>query len=107
MQDNISVSKKGTLRGLHFQKNPYSQGKLIKVFNGKILDCVVDLRKDSKTYGQYQTFELSASDNKSLYVGRGFAHGFWLWRKILQFFISVMPSITSLSSKALNGMIKI
>lgn len=76
VQDNISISKKGTLRGLHFQKNPYSQGKLIKVFSGKILDCVVDLRKDSKTYGQYQTFELSASDNKSLYVGRGFAHGF-------------------------------
>ena len=69
VQENISYSKNiNTLRGLHFQKPPYDQAKLIKVINGKILDVVVDLRKKSKTYGQIRTFVLSENKEEQLYI---------------------------------------
>ena len=74
-QDNIVKSKKNVLRGLHYQY-PNSQSKLISVLKGKILDIAVDIRKKSKTYGQFFSLVLSAENNKSLFVPKGFAHGY-------------------------------
>lgn len=76
-QDNQSFSVKGTLRGLHFQKNPCSQGKLVKVISGEVLDVVVDLRETSETYGEWRSFVLSGARQNMLYVPEGFAHGFY------------------------------
>lgn len=75
-QDNHSVSAKGVLRGLHLQKPPFAQGKLVRVATGKALDVVVDLRKDSKTLGQVATFLLDSQVCNMVYVPEGFAHGF-------------------------------
>ena len=75
-QDNFSCSNKNVLRGLHFQSPPYSQGKLIQVLQGRILDVIVDIRKASKTYGEHIKFELSAENHKQLWIPPGFAHGF-------------------------------
>jgi len=76
VQDNQSFSTKGVLRGLHFQKPPYSQGKLVRVIKGVVLDVIVDLRLGSPTYGEWGSFELNAAENNMLYVAEGFAHGF-------------------------------
>jgi dTDP-4-dehydrorhamnose 3,5-epimerase len=76
VQDNISYSKFGSIRGLHFQKNPNAQEKLIRVIRGKIIDVAVDIRKESDSYGTYTALELSSDNNKQLYIPRGFAHGF-------------------------------
>jgi dTDP-4-dehydrorhamnose 3,5-epimerase len=76
VQDNQSFSIKGTLRGLHFQKAPFAQGKLVRVITGKVLDVVVDMRPDSATFGQYETFILDGLSNQLLYIPEGFAHGF-------------------------------
>ncbi|CAG2534658.1 5-epimerase [Maribacter dokdonensis] len=76
VQTNQSYSIKGTLRGLHFQKGEYAQSKLITVPKGKILDVVVDLRKDSATYGHHFKIELSERNHKMLFIPRGMAHGF-------------------------------
>lgn len=76
VQDNISCSKKNVLRGLHFQLPPFTQGKLVSVLKGKVLDVAVDLRKDSPTYGQHAIVELSAENGLQFYIPPGFAHGF-------------------------------
>ena len=76
VQDNESKSSKGTLRGLHFQKPPFDQAKLVRCIEGKVLDVAVDLRNGSKTYGQYIAIELSGENKKQLFIPRGFAHGF-------------------------------
>jgi dTDP-4-dehydrorhamnose 3,5-epimerase len=76
VQDNQSVSKKGVLRGLHFQKPPYAQGKLVRVSSGCALDVAVDLRKNSPTYGKHVTCILDAEQQNVFYVPEGFAHGF-------------------------------
>ena len=76
VQDNESKSSKGVLRGLHFQKPPYSQAKLVRCIEGKVLDVVVDIRKNSKTYGQYVAVELSGENKKQVFIPKGFAHGF-------------------------------
>ncbi|MCX7727155.1 MAG: dTDP-4-dehydrorhamnose 3,5-epimerase [Chitinispirillaceae bacterium] len=77
VQDNHSYSKeRGVLRGLHFQKPPYAQAKLIRVTRGKVFDVVVDLRKNSPTFGKWLGFELSEDNFEMLYVPAGFAHGF-------------------------------
>ncbi len=76
VQDNESKSSKGVLRGLHFQKPPYNQAKLVRCIEGKVLDVAVDLRNGSKTYGQHIVIELSSENKKQLFVPRGFAHGF-------------------------------
>lgn len=76
VQDNVSFSKKGVLRGLHFQKGEHAQAKLVSVLQGKIQDVVVDLRKDSPTFGRHVSIELSCENKKQLFVPRGFAHGF-------------------------------
>ena len=75
-QENLSESKHGVLRGLHYQKEPYAQSKLVSVQKGKILDVVVDIRKNSKFYGKYFSIELDDINNKQLFVPKGFAHGF-------------------------------
>jgi dTDP-4-dehydrorhamnose 3,5-epimerase len=76
VQDNISVSKKHVLRGLHFQESPFSQGKLVTVLQGKVLDIAVDIRKNSKTFGQFQSVELSSINKYQFWIPPGFAHGF-------------------------------
>lgn len=76
VQDNQSLSSKGILRGLHFQKNPHAQGKLVRVLQGAVLDVAVDIRKNSATYGQHYAIELNAENKKMFYVPPGFAHGF-------------------------------
>ena len=75
-QDNISLSKKNVLRGLHFQAPPFEQGKLIQVLKGKVMDVAVDVRKGSKTYGKHLKIELSSKNHKQLWIPPGFAHGF-------------------------------
>ncbi len=75
-QVSNSLSGKGILRGLHFQKNPYCQAKVVRCHRGKVLDVVVDIRKDSKTYGKWISVELSPENGRLLYIPRGFAHGF-------------------------------
>lgn len=76
VQDNLSFSKKGVLRGMHYQLKPYPQDKYVFVVKGKILDVVVDIRKNSSTYKKYIKIELSSSTGKSLFVPQGYAHGF-------------------------------
>jgi len=76
VQDNHSHSARGVLRGLHYQKSPRAQGKLVSVIRGRILDVVVDIRRGSPAYGQWLSCELSAGEGKMLYVPIGFAHGF-------------------------------
>ena len=76
VQENTSLSHKGVLRGLHFQNPPHSKGKLVQVLHGRVLDVVVDIRKDSFTYGQYFSLELSLFNKKMLWIPPGFAHGF-------------------------------
>jgi len=76
VQDNQSKSQKNVLRGLHFQNPPFAQGKLVRVLNGSVLDVAVDIRKQSPTYGQHLSIELTAEDKKMLWIPPGFAHGF-------------------------------
>ena len=76
VQDNQSFSKKGTLRGLHYQNPPFAQTKLIRVLEGEIMDVVVDLRKDSKTFKKSFSIILSEKNKKQLLIPQGFAHGF-------------------------------
>lgn len=76
VQDNQSFSKKGTVRGLHYQNPPYAQTKLVRVLQGEIIDVAVDLRKDSATFGQSFSIKLTAENKKQLMVPHGFAHGF-------------------------------
>lgn len=76
VQDNQSLSHRGVLRGLHFQAPPFSQGKLVRVITGAVLDVVVDIRKNSPTFGQHFAIELNEEDKTMFYVPEGFAHGF-------------------------------
>lgn len=76
IQDNQSKSCYGTIRGVHYQKGEFSQAKLVRVLQGTVLDVAVDLRKDSKTFGQHVAVELSAENNCQLMIPRGFGHGF-------------------------------
>ena len=76
VQDNQSCSSYGVVRGLHFQKPPYSQAKLVCCTVGRVLDVAVDLRKDSKTYGQWFSVELSEDNKRQFFIPQGFAHGF-------------------------------
>ena len=75
-QDNHSKSTKGVLRGLHYQAKPYGQAKLVRCSKGRIYDVAVDIRKNSKTFGQYVKIELSEDNKNMLYIPAGFAHGF-------------------------------
>lgn len=84
VQDNQSMSTKGVLRGLHFQKQ-YPQGKLVRVIQGTVFDVAVDLRSGSKTYGQWFGVELSEENNKQFYISEGFAHGFLVLSDVAKF----------------------
>jgi dTDP-4-dehydrorhamnose 3,5-epimerase len=76
VQDNESKSSKGALRGLHFQKPPYAQAKLVRCIEGRVLDIAVDIRDGSDTYGEHIAVELSGENKKQVFIPRGFAHGF-------------------------------
>jgi dTDP-4-dehydrorhamnose 3,5-epimerase len=76
VQDNQSFSQRGALRGLHAQNAPFAQGKLVRVIQGSVLDVAVDIRKDSETFGQHYSIELSGSNHRQLWVPPGFLHGF-------------------------------
>jgi dTDP-4-dehydrorhamnose 3,5-epimerase len=81
VQDNESKSSKGVLRGLHFQKPPYAQVKLVRCIEGKVLDVAVDIREGSETFGQHVTVELSGENKKQVFIPQGFAHGFLVLSK--------------------------
>ena len=90
VQDNHSLStEKGVLRGLHFQTPPHSQTKLVRVTKGKVYDVVVDLRKDSPTFGKWEGFELSADNFLMLYIPKGFAHGYCTLEENTEFMYKV------------------
>lgn len=76
VQDNESMSSYGVMRGLHFQRPPYTQSKLVRCVKGRVLDVAVDIRKGSPTYGQHVAVELSEDNHRQFFVPRGFAHGF-------------------------------
>ncbi len=84
VQDNQSMSVKGVLRGLHFQKQ-YPQGKLVRAIKGRVFDVAVDLRKNSKTYGQWYGVELTEENKKQFYISEGFAHGFLVLSETAEF----------------------
>lgn len=85
VQDNHSFSKKGVLRGLHYQLNPHAQGKLVRVVQGRAWDVAVDIRKDSETFGQWVGVELSGENHKQFWIPAGFAHGFIALEENTQF----------------------
>jgi len=76
VQDNLSESSKGVIRGMHWQESPFAQGKLVTCVRGKILDFAIDIRKESKTRGQFVGIELCEKDNFAIWIPEGFAHGF-------------------------------
>ncbi len=86
VQDNQAYSAFGVLRGLHYQLNPHAQAKLVSVIKGKVLDVVVDARKNSATFGQHFSIELSADNKTQLFVPRGFAHGYVVLSDTAEFF---------------------
>tara|TARA_R110002033_G_scaffold169897_3_gene211430 strand:+ start:230325 stop:230870 length:546 start_codon:yes stop_codon:yes gene_type:complete len=86
VQDNESYSSKGVIRGLHYQTGAFAQTKLIRVLSGAVLDVVVDIRKDSLTYGQHFSIELSGENKKQLFIPKGFAHGFSVLSDTATFF---------------------
>lgn len=81
VQENVSKSKKNVFRGLHFQKNPFPQAKLVEVIEGKIIDFVVDVRRNSKNYKKFLKIELSDDNKLQLFVPEGYAHGFYVKSK--------------------------
>ena len=85
VQDNESMSSYGVMRGLHFQRPPYTQSKLLRCVRGKVLDVAVDIRKGSPTYGQHLAVELSDENKRQFFISRGFAHGFAVLSEIAVF----------------------
>lgn len=86
VQDNQSKSSKGVLRGLHYQLGPFAQAKLVRVLSGRVLDIAVDIRKNSPTYGKWESIELNAENRLNLLIPRGFAHGFLVLSETAEFF---------------------
>lgn len=86
VQDNQSKSTYGVLRGLHYQLEPFSQAKLVRVLRGAVLDIAVDIRQNSPTYKQWEAVELSAENKRQMYIPRGFAHGFLVLSDTAEFF---------------------
>ena len=102
IQDNESKSMKGVLRGLHFQNPPYEQGKLVRVMKGAVIDVAVDIRKNSPTYGQWDSIELTESNKIMYWVPPGMAHGFVTLEDETIFFYKC----TNLYNKASEGSIR-
>lgn len=86
VQDNQSYSTRGVVRAMHYQTGVYAQAKLVRVLKGKVLDVAVDLRKDSATFGQHISVELSEENKKQLFIPKGFAHGFITLSQTAEFF---------------------
>lgn len=86
IQDNQSFSSKGVIRALHYQVGQYAQAKLVRVLSGNVLDIAVDLRRDSPTFGEHFSIELSSKNKKQLFIPRGFAHGFVVLSETAEFF---------------------
>jgi dTDP-4-dehydrorhamnose 3,5-epimerase len=85
VQDNFSISKKGVFRGIHFQKKPYEQGKLVRVSLGRVIDIAVDLRKNSPTYLKWEKVELSDENRFQLWIPEGFGHAFFTLSDVAHF----------------------
>jgi dTDP-4-dehydrorhamnose 3,5-epimerase len=102
IQENISMSRRGTIRGLHWQANPKAQDKLVTCLVGEIFDVAVDIRKESKTFGQYCSQILKGGENKSLWVPKGFAHGFQALSDECIISYSVTNDFSSECSKTIN-----
>lgn len=102
VQDNQSRSKKGVLRGLHFQNAPYAQTKLVRVLSGSILDFVVDLRREKSTYAKYFKLELSAENKKQLLVPKGFAHGFLVLSEFAEVFYKTDEFYNGQADRGIN-----
>lgn len=85
VQDNESMSSYGVMRGLHFQRPPFTQSKLVRCVKGSVLDVAVDIRKDSPTYGQYVAVELTEDNHRQFFIPKGFAHGFTVLTEIAVF----------------------
>lgn len=101
VQDNLSSSKLGVLRGLHFQTAPHAQGKLVRVVNGAAFDVVVDIRKGSATFLKWVGIELSSANKKMLWIPEGFAHGFLALEEGTQFFYKTTEYYNKASEKVL------
>ena len=102
VQDNYSFSiNQGTVRGLHFQIKPYEQGKLLRVLKGEIFDVCVDIRKNSPTFGQYKTFNLSDKKFEILYIAKGFAHGFFTLKNSTEILYKVTDYYSSKHEKTI------
>lgn len=99
VQDNQSRSSRGVIRGLHYQNNPFAQSKLVRVLDGTIIDVAVDIRKGSPTFGEHFAIELSAENQKQLFIPAGFAHGF----SVLSETAVVMYKCDNLYNKASEG----
>lgn len=95
VQQNHSKSVKGVLRGLHYQKEPYAQAKLVRCIKGEIFDVAVDIRKNSPTFGKYVSATLSAENKDMLYIPRGFAHGF----EVISDVVEVIYNVDNIYSK--------
>jgi len=102
VQDNVSESSKGVIRGLHWQEFPFGQGKLVSCMSGSILDVAVDIRKESKSYGRYVAIELNSNEQTSLWVPEGFAHGFQAFENGTKVHYKVTNYWTKDSEKSLN-----
>jgi len=102
VQENISKSKKGTIRGLHWQTEPNAQDKLVTCITGEIFDVAVDLRKNSNTYGKYYGVVLKENENRSLWIPKGFAHGFQALTDDSIISYSVSGDFSKKDSKTIN-----
>ena len=101
VQDNQSRSIKGVIRGMHFQKPPYTETKLIRVIQGKVLDVFIDLRKNSATYGTWDSVELSQDNNLCVYIPKGFAHGFCALSDAAEFLYKVSENYSAEKEKGI------
>jgi dTDP-4-dehydrorhamnose 3,5-epimerase len=102
LQDNHSFSKKGVLRGLHYQLPPYAQGKLVRVMQGAVWDVAVDIRKSSATFGEWFGMELGAADRKQLWIPPGFAHGFLALSDTVEFLYKTTAYYEKSSERCIN-----
>ena len=102
VQDNHSKSSKGVLRGLHYQEEPFAQGKLVRVIAGEVFDVAVDIRKNSPTYGQWVSEILSAENKKQLWIPEGFAHGFLTLSDYAEFLYKTTTFYSKSSEKTIH-----
>lgn len=102
VQDNLSESSKGVIRGLHWQEEPYSQGKLVTCLSGSITDIAVDIRKSSPTFGKFVSIELNSLEPKSIWIPSGFAHGFQALEDRTRVFYKVTNYWNKSSERSLN-----